>query len=216
MARSMNKKHFYLILLIGTWAATILAYLWFSRSPYFEVFNAWTRQNLILFYVSLILAKILAIVWPPLPGGLFTLGSIPFIGWFPAYLADVIGGLIGASIAYYLGKKYGYPFLEKVFNPGLVEKIREIKIRKDHEIESVLIGRVAGGGNIMELVCYGAGVLQVRFRSFFIASFIASVASLPAYYLGGNIFNGGNIMIGIAVSAVTLLMFWKLKGRYVE
>lgn len=212
----MKIKSLYFIALASTWVATIVLYLWFVRTPYFETFNVWTRHNLFIFYVSLLVAKILAIVWPPLPGSLFTFGAIPFIGWFQSYLVDLVGGLMGASIAYFLGRKFGYPFLEKVFNPGLVQKIQQIKIRKNREIESVFMGRMAGAGNIMELVCYGAGVLRVRFSSFFIASFLASLFALPLYYIGGNILKGGNIILGIAFGVITLLFFWKIKGRYIE
>lgn len=212
----MKIKSLYFITLIGTWIVTIILYFWFIRTPYFEAFNIWTRHNLVIFYVSLLLAKILAIVWPPLPGSLFTFGAIPFIGWFQSYLVDLVGSLIGASIAYFLGKKYGYPFLAKIFNVNILQKIQQIKIRKDREIESIFIGRMAGAGNIMELVCYGAGVLRVRFSSFIIASFLANLFALPLYYAGGNILKGGNIILGIIFGAVTLFVFWKIKGRYIE
>ena len=212
----MKSKSLYLWILIGTWAATILLYFWFIKSPYFEFFNAWTRQNLLLFYATLLTVKVLAIVWPPLPGGLFTLGSIPFIGWINAYLIDVLGSLIGASIAYVLGRKYGYPFLEKIFDKELVDKVRNTKIRPDRELESMFLGRIMGGGNIMELVSYGAGVLRVRYHNFIIASFLANLIFIPIYYLGGNLFSTNSMLIGVAFSAVTLFIFWKLKGRYVE
>lgn len=212
----MKENSSYLWLLILVWGGTIALYFWFTKSPYFESFNLWTQQNLILFYISLFTAKVMAIVWPPLPGSLFTLGSIPLIGWFQSFIIDLAGALTGASIAYFLGRKYGYSFLEKIFNDELVQKIRETRIKPEKEIESVLIGRVAGSGNLMELVCYGAGVLRVRYHNFLIASFIAGILSLPIYYLGGNLFDGGSILAGIIISLTTLLLFWKLKGRYVE
>jgi uncharacterized membrane protein YdjX (TVP38/TMEM64 family) len=210
------KNNFYLTGLLIFWLATIGLYFWFTKSPYFESFNLWTRQNLLLFYATLLTAKVLAIVWPPLPGGLFTLGSIPFIGWYQSFLVDFVGGLIGASIAYALGRKYGYPFVEKVFNPEIAQRIKTLKIRGNREIESVFLGRIAGNGNLMELVCYGAGVLRVKFGNFFIASFLAGLLTMPIYYLGGNLFDGGSMIAGMIFGALSLLLFWKLKGRYVE
>ena len=213
---TMKSKSFYLPVLIGTWILTVILYFWFIKTSYFETFNLWTQQNLLVFYLTLFSVKVIAIVWPPIPGSLLTLGSISLIGWLPAYLVDLAGGLTGASIAFFLGEKYGYPFLEKLFNPELVEKIKQIKIRRNREIESVFLGRVAGGGNIMELVCYGAGVLRIRFRSFLIASFLTGLLTIPIYYLGGNIFSGNSILVGVAFGLITLFIFYKLKGRYVE
>jgi uncharacterized membrane protein YdjX (TVP38/TMEM64 family) len=212
----MKENSAYLWLFILIWGGTIALYFWFSRSPYFESFQIWTQQNLLLFYLSLFTAKVLAIVWPPLPGSLFTLGSIPLIGWAESFLIDLAGALTGASIAYFLGRKYGYRFLEKIFNDELVRKIRETHIKPDREIESILIGRIVGNGNLMELVCYGAGVLRVRYHNFLIASFLAGLISLPIYYLGGNLFDGGSILAGALIGLTTLLIFWKLKVRYVE
>lgn len=71
--------------------ASIFVYYLFSKSIYFQIFFSWSRQNIGLFVIVLFLLKILGIVWPPLPGGVFTLAAIPFIGWFPAYLVDFAG-----------------------------------------------------------------------------------------------------------------------------
>ena len=212
----MKKGAFYITILLVAWTATILLYFWFIQSDYFDSFSIWARKNLILFYVSLLFAKVLAIVWPPLPGSFFTLGAIPFIGWVEAYVIDTAGSMMGASIAYFLGYKYGYQFLKKLFSADTVEKIKQIKIRRDREIESVFIGRMAGAGNIMELICYGAGVLRVGFLNFLVASFLANLVFMPAYYIGGSLLHGGNIIIGLLFTAVTLLLFWKIKGRYIE
>ena len=211
----MKIKYFYFIALISLWTLTIVVYFWFIKTSYFEVFNEWTERNLLIFYSILFISKVLAIVWPPLPGSLFTLGSIPFIGWPAAFGVEIVGGLTGASIAYYLGKWYGYPFLAKIFSKEMIDKIRQIKVRKDREIESVFMGRMVGVG-IMEIICYGAGVLNVRFSRFLIASFLASILALPIFFLGGNVFKGGNILVGLAFAVITLFIFWKIKGRYVE
>ncbi|MBI5358232.1 hypothetical protein HZB69_01210 [Candidatus Amesbacteria bacterium] len=86
--------------------------------------------------------KVLGIVWPPLPGGILTLDAIPFIGWFPAYLVDFFGSTVGSSVAFLIGRKYGYPFLQKLFDESTIDKIKHLKIKPHREIEAVTALRI--------------------------------------------------------------------------
>ena len=82
---------------------TLLAYFLFTKSPYFEPFKVWTESNIVLFTIFLFTIKVTGIVWPPLPGGIFVLGSIPLIGWFNAYLIDFAATLEDYQDASLLG-----------------------------------------------------------------------------------------------------------------
>ena len=59
---------------------SVVAYLWFIKTPSFALFETWVQGNFVLFYIFLVLTKVIGVVWPPLPGSLFTLASIPFLG----------------------------------------------------------------------------------------------------------------------------------------
>lgn len=211
------KSKKYLILAILVTLATILVYYLFSKSVYFEIFTSWSRQNLFLFIIVLFFLKIMGIVWPPLPGGVFTLAAIPFIGWFPAYLVDFAGSLAGSSIAFLIGKKYGYPFLEKLFDKNTIDKIRNLKIKPNREIEAITTLRIFTGSLFLEAICYGAGLLNVRFFSFFVGSIISHIiVGIPSFYLIGGLFNLNNLIFGILGFVIIIPIFIKLKGRYLE
>ena len=211
------KSKKYLILAILVTLATILAYYLFSQSIYFEIFTSWSRQNLVLFVIVLFFLKIMGIVWPPLPGGVFPLAAIPFIGWLPAYLVDFAGSLAGSSIAFLIGKKYGYPFLEKLFDKSTIDKIRNLKIKPSREIEAITTLRIFTGSLFLEAICYAAGLLNVKFFSFFIGSIISHiVVGIPSFYLIGGLFNLNNLIFGILGFVIIIPIFIKLKGRYLE
>lgn len=211
------KSKKYLILAILVTLATILVYYLFSKSVYFKVFTSWSQQNLVFFIVVLFFLKIMGIVWPPLPGGVFTLAAIPFIGWFPAYLVDFAGSLAGSSIAFLVGKKYGYPFLEKLFDKSTIDKIRNLKIKPNREIEAITTLRIFTGSLFMEAICYAAGLLNVRFFSFFMGSIISHIiVGIPSFYLIGGLFNLNNLIFGVLGFVIIIPIFIKLKGRYLE
>ncbi len=211
------KSRKYLILAILVTIATIFVYYLFSKSVYFQIFFSWSRQNLFLFVIVLFLLKILGIVWPPLPGGIFTLAAIPFIGWLPAYLVDFVGSLAGSSIAFLVGKRYGYPLLDKLFDQTTIDKIKNIKIKPHREIEAITTLRILTGSLVMEAICYSAGLLNVRFINFFIGSIISHlVVGVPAFYLVGGLFDFNNLLFGVLGFVIIIPLLVKLKGRFLE
>ena len=108
------KTHKHVIVLIAAFAATVILYVWFLHSRYFDGFKFWSQNNIWLYIPLLAFMKIIGIVWPPIPGGVFTLGSIPVLGWLSAYLTDLAGSIVGSSIAFFLAKKYGQNFMKRI------------------------------------------------------------------------------------------------------
>src|SRR3989344_6755455 len=120
-----NNKH--IAVVVGIAILSLLAYFWFIKQAFFQNFVAWSQHYIWVYLIVLVFFKALAIVWPPLPGGLFTLGSVAVIGWQWAFAGQVVGGLLGGSIAHLLGKKYGYWLLNKLFDEATLERVRKIK-----------------------------------------------------------------------------------------
>lgn len=196
---------------------SVYGYLWFIKTPTFMIFEKWVQSNLVTYFSFVVLTKALAIVWPPLPGNLFTITSIPFWGWFIAYLADFLGSLLGSSVAYYLGKKYGFRFINKVFSTDMESKIRGIKVKSRNEIESVFMIKTLGGGLLMEAVSYGAGILNIKYINFLIGSILSHLLfGIPIFFLADQILDSKNAIWTLMFVVISLVLLWKLKGRYFE
>jgi len=197
-------------------ASMVLAY-WFFKSSYFPTVDAWIKTNIVLYIFVLFIYKSIGVLFPPIPAGVVTLASIPFLGWFGAYLVDMAGSVAGGMVAYWLGKKYGKKILRKIFNEAIVEKIVKTKIKKGREIEAVFMFRVLLGSTILEAIYYGAGFLRVPFGKFLVgASLSHIVIGVPSFILANNIFSGKNLVLTITLSIVALIFVLKTKGRYFE
>jgi uncharacterized membrane protein YdjX (TVP38/TMEM64 family) len=204
-----------LIFIVLIAVISLIAYLWMIRQPFFEDFILWAQANFVLYFVLLVFVKVLAIVWPPLPGGILTMGSIPVIGWVAAYLAEALGAIIGASIAYMLGKRYGYSFLRKVLDETTIRRMQNVKIKKNKELEALFFVRLFSGG-ISEAISYGSGLMGVRYRNFFLATCGSILTTLPIFYFLNEIITGRNIAIYVPIVLVLAIFFWKKRGRYFE
>lgn len=206
-----------LILTVGFLVLTLILYLLFLRSPYFQSFLQWSQQHIIFYSLTLFCLKVLAIVYAPLPGGLLSIASIPVLGWKLAYVIDLLGSMTGASIAFYLGKKYGLKFMARIFDESTLEKITKIKINKNREIEGVFVLRILTGSSILDALCYAAGLLNVGYKNFLIGSIFSHLlVGIPAFYLSKHIFTAQNLAMSAVVLVFTLGILYKLKGRYLE
>lgn len=199
---------------------SVLLYIWFVRSTYFIGFRQWSLSNVLLFSTILVLLKIISIVWPPIPGGIITISAIPLIGWQNAYFADLTGSILGSSITYFLGKKYGYRLLDSLFDEKVIEKIKKIKIKKSKELEAIFTLRILTGSLFLEAITYGAGVLGIGFTNFLIAT-IAShlLVGVPSYYLFAQITTVGfsqTWIVNMVLLSMAFVVMYKLKGRYFE
>lgn len=211
----MQNKNLILLLLILT--ISVVTYGWFSKQPAFQTLMDWAHQNYLQYMLLLVLLKIIAVIWPPIPGGLLTLGSIPIIGPTSAFAADLIGGLIGSAFAYMLGKKYGYSFLNKLFDEDIITKIKTFKINHKREIEAIILIR-AFTLSISEAVSYGAGLIGIRLRNLILGNIISSIIVLPYFFIWEGVlnFNFRNIIYNLLIMLPTFIIFYKFKGRYLE
>lgn len=204
-------------LLVSAYILTVILFYWFSKTTYFLGLDSWIKSNIVLYVVSLFLLKISGILWPPIPGGIITLASIPFLGWQLAFMIDMAGSTVGGIIAYKLGEKYGYPFLNKILDKNIVEKIKKIKIKKDKEIEAVFMYRILFGSIVLEAIYYGVGVLKVDFVRFLIGAISSQIlVGMPLFFLASNIFSSGGIITTVILLIVGIIFLIKTKSRYFE
>jgi len=207
----------YSTVLIVIFVAFMATAYWFFKSPYFVVVDAWIKTNMVLYVSALFIYKSIGVLFPPIPAGVVTMASIPFLGWFVAYMVDMAGSIFGGMFAYWLGKKYGRKILKKIFSDSIVNKIVKTKVKKGKEIEAVFMFRVLLGSTILEAVYYGAGFLKIPFGKFLIGASLSHIAvGVPSFILANNIFSGKNLILTGILSVLALIFVLKTKGRYFE
>lgn len=196
----------------------IIAALYFAfyKSDSYQVFLEWTKSNIELYFVTIVIMKILGIIIPVIPGGVFTISAIPILGIKAAFFADALGSFIGAISAYFLGLKYGFDVLEKLFDKAFLEKIKKVKIKETKQLEAMVILRIV----FMEGILYTAGILKVRLTSFIIGSTLGHIISaLPVFLLAEGLITTSNATATVLKSLVyiSLLVFILMyRKRYLE
>jgi uncharacterized membrane protein YdjX (TVP38/TMEM64 family) len=188
-----------------------------SQSNVILGFTDFVQAYLPLYVFVLLVVKAISIIYPPLPGIAFTIASVPIIGWQLAYLADITGSFIGASVSFFLGKKYGYSILKRVIGPNIIEKINKIRLKQRNQVEVAIFLRFAGGGMLSDGLAWGASLIGFRYASFIVGYLISHLmTSLPIFYFVAVSlsFNSWVVFVGAAILA--WIVIYKFKGRYFE
>lgn len=170
-----------------------------------------------LYLFALLVIKAVSIVYPPLPGVAFTIASIPLIGWQYAYLIDILGYLIGASISFFLGRKYGYSIIQRVISETIANKIMKIKLKQRNQIEAAIFLTFAAGGMLSDGLAWGASLIGFKYLSFIVGFGIAHViTTLPVFYFVALSISFNSWVLVAVVTIIAWLMIYKFKGRYFE
>lgn len=161
----------------------------------------------------IIVWRIIAVIIPPLPGGVISLAFIPVLGWFWAYLYGVTGAFVGAVIAFYIARRFREPVVEKFVPLQTLHKIEE-KISGRTELLAFLGIRLTTG-SIMDFVSYAAGLSKLSPKKFVLATLIALIPEAAWYYFGGvtydSLLSGANIAAVLIALIAFVVIFYFIK-----
>ena len=194
----------------------ILLQLWAKTESVHQLIEV-IHRYLPLFLIMVMFAKAASILYPPLPGVVFTLTLIPLVGWELAYLFDLIGSLIGASASYFLGQKYGLTILKRVLGKTLTTKIAKVTLKPINQIEAAIMLRLAAGGLLSDGLAWGASIIGFRFKPFIVGYAIShALTTAPVFYALGASLSLHSWALFLAVAGLSWLVIFKFKGRYFE
>jgi membrane protein DedA with SNARE-associated domain len=98
----------------------------------------------------------------------------------PMIVVTIVGILVGDSILFYWGRRYGPGLLQRPFIARLLHVERMNKVRREferHGTKSVFFGRFFAG--IRSLVFFTAGTLGMPFRTFLFLDLLGALLSAP-------------------------------------
>ena len=175
------------------------------------------RHYFFLYVLVVFFLKSISIVYPPLPGSLFTVASIPFVGWQVAYAIDFVGSVFGALVSFLLGKKYGEKLLRLMLGDYIAQKVLAIKLKEKNQVESAVVLKIASGGVLSDGLAWGASLIGFKLQPFLLGYAISHVAvTLPIFYLlGASVEIQSGLIVGVLMLAASGLIFY-FKGRYFE
>ncbi len=147
-----------------------------------------------------IVLQFITIVFAPLGGFVLVIAMVALFGPGLALTLSYLVSTPTYLLNFYLARKYGGPFVEKIIGRTTLQKIDNYI--ESTEIFTLIVLRTFLGGNF-DYISYGLGLTKVPFRSFAIVNFLAGVPGIVLYYFILRSFN--NFALGL-ITVYTIMV----------
>ena len=157
----------------------------------------------------------LSMVFAPIPTGPAPVAAAAAFGGVAGFFYTLIAGTIGATICFWIARRWGRPVLERFLPTKLVSEIDRIA---DHLGARVLflmrLFPILG----TDIVSYGAGLTPIAFTKYLVISIAGSIPALILISIIGEGLreNRNAAAIGVAIFGVLLiapLLYFALRRR---
>lgn len=169
---------------------------------YLRSFGAWAA---VVSFILMILQSIAA----PIPAFLITLSNAAIFGWVWGAVLSWSSAMAGAVVCFYLARALGRGPIEKLTSKGAMASVDVFFERYGHR--TIFICRLLPFVSF-DFVSYGAGLTNMKFWSFFVATGIGQLPATIVYsYVGGTLTGGAQklflgLMTLFALSIVISIM----------
>lgn len=170
MSLTLEQKR--LIIRITTFVGlvvTLVGAFYIAQSNYFRPNGGFSTLLLQLGFfgpVIFILVQISQIIYPIIPFGLTNVIGDLIFGHFWGFIFNCTGMLIGSSINFFLGRKFGGAFLLAFISDEQYEKYRA-RINRGHGLRKLLIVGFILPVFPDDIFCIIAGTSKIKFKEFF-------------------------------------------------
>ena len=166
--------------------------------------------------IVFLLIQIAQAVIAPLPGFVFTIAGGVAFGVVWGVILSIVGSLIGSIICFFLSKKWGRPFLEKILGIkdfGLIDDFFE-----DRGLLMTFILRAIPSMDF-GFVSYLIGITEIDFKDYLLGTFLGLIPTTLfytffGYYILDNPFVSTliGIILLILMFATPFLIYFAKKG----
>lgn len=173
-----------------------------------------TSEHLIIGAIFLILLRTLSNVLPVIPGGMIAFSTIPILGWFVAFICNMAGILLGASIAFFLARIYREPLVTRFASLNKIHKL-EKQISGKKQFMALVAFRLFTVP-VADISSYVIGLTKISFPKFVVATFLATLPTIATFYFGDEIYKrifGKSLFVGVTAILIIGSIYFIIK-RY--
>ena len=164
----------------------------FDTNAVIEYLRGWGAWAAVVSAILMVLQSIAA----PIPAFLITLSNAAIFGWVIGAVLSWSSAMAGAAVCFYIARGLGRDVVEKLTSKGAMASVDVFFER--YGDRAILICRLLPFVSF-DFVSYGAGLTNMGFWRFFIATGIGQLPATIVYsYVGGTLSGGArNLFIGL-------------------
>jgi len=158
--------------------------------------------------ILFIIARMVPIIFAPIPGILVDIVGIAVFGWLYGFILAEIGIMLGAVTAFLIGRYFREPVVRRFVS---LKKIHEweSKYSERQKFWSLVIVR-ATTSPLFDYISYAAGLTKIDLRKYTLSTFIGTFPLMfSIYYFGGFSIKGGALTTVVFFSFLLVVAyFW--------
>ena len=164
----------------------------FDTNAVIEYLRGWGAWAAVVSAILMVLQSIAA----PIPAFLITLSNAAIFGWVIGAALSWSSAMVGAAVCFYIARGLGRDVVEKLTSKGAMASVDVFFER--YGDRAILICRLLPFVSF-DFVSYGAGLTNMGFWRFFVATGVGQLPATIVYsYVGGTLSGGArNLFIGL-------------------
>lgn len=180
--------------------AVVIAYL-----------RSYGKMAAVVSFILMILQSIAA----PIPAFLITLSNAAIFGWVKGAILSWSSAMAGAALCFFIARVLGRDIVEKLTSKGAMESV-DVFFERYGKF-AILICRLLPFVSF-DFVSYGAGLTNMSFWSFFIATGIGQLPATIVYsYVGGTLSGGAQkLFVGLLTLFALSIVIGIIKKIYYD
>ena len=157
-----------------------------------EYLRSYGKLAAVVSFILMVLQSIAA----PIPAFLITLSNAAIFGWWQGAILSWSSAMVGAALCFYIARVLGRDVVEKLTSKGALESV-DVFFEK-YGNRTIIVCRLLPFVSF-DFVSYAAGLTNMRFWSFFIATGIGQLPATIVYsYVGGTLTGGAQkLFVGL-------------------
>ncbi len=200
---------------IGILSLIALLFVIIFFNPYkFNSTLEFTSEHLIIGAILLVLIRALSNVLPAIPGGMIAFSAVPIFGWLTAFICNMLGILLGASIAFFLARIYREPLVTRFTSLSKIHKL-EKQVSGKKQFMALVAFRLFTVP-VVDISSYVVGLTKISFPKFVVATFLATLPTIATFYFGDEIYKrifGKSLFVGLTTVLILGSIYFIIK-RY--
>lgn len=164
----------------------------FDTNAVIEYLRGWGAWAAVVSAILMVLQSVAA----PIPAFLITLSNAAIFGWVIGAILSWSSAMAGAAVCFYIARGLGRDVVEKLTSKGAMASVDVFFER--YGDRAILICRLLPFVSF-DFVSYGAGLTNMGFWRFFVATGVGQLPATIVYsYVGGTLSGGArNLFIGL-------------------
>jgi uncharacterized membrane protein YdjX (TVP38/TMEM64 family) len=157
-----------------------------------EYLRSYGKLAIVVSFILMVLQSIAA----PIPAFLITLSNAAIFGWWQGAILSWSSAMAGAALCFFIARVLGRDAVEKLTSRGAMESVDVFFERYGNF--TILICRLLPFVSF-DFVSYAAGLTNMRFWAFFIATGLGQLPATIVYsYVGGTLTGGAQkLFVGL-------------------